>query len=47
MQSVGLNPTRIQMVTGKTGGTPYLVMIEAFKGVSPQVKVLADFVNGD
>ena len=47
LQSVGLNPTRIQMVTGKTGGTPYLVMIEAFKGVSPQVKVLADFVNGD
>ncbi len=47
MLSVGLNPTRIQMVTGKPGGKPYLVMIEAFKGVSPQVKVLEDYVNGD
>ena len=47
MLSVGLNPTRIQMVTGKPGGKPYLVMIEAFKGVSPQVKVLKDYVNGD
>ena len=47
MQSAGLNPARIQMVTGKLGGKPYLVMIEAFKGVSPQLRVLEDYVNGD
>lgn len=47
MKSVGLNPARIQMVTGKSGGKPYLFLIEAFKGVSPQLKVLEEFVNGD
>ncbi|MBR6736966.1 MAG: methyltransferase [Clostridia bacterium] len=46
MQSANLTPSRIQMVTGKTGGEPYLVMVEGVKGVKPQLKVLANYVNG-
>ena len=46
MVSVGLNPTKIQMVTTKAGGTPYLFLIEAVKGVKPQLKILPELVNG-
>ena len=42
----GLEPKRIQMVTGTVGGAPYLVLIEAVKGIRPALKILPDFVNG-
>ena len=45
MVSVGLNPTRIQTVVTKSGGAPYLFLIEAVKGVKPQLKILPEFVN--
>ena len=45
MVSVGLNPTRIQMVVTKAGGAPYLFLIEGVKGVKPQLKILPEFVN--
>ena len=45
MVSVGLNPTRIQMVVTKAGGSPYLFLIEGVKGVKPQLKILPEFVN--
>ena len=45
MVSVGLNPTRIQMVVTKQGGAPYLFLIEGVKGVKPQLKILPEFVN--
>ena len=45
MASVGLSPTKIQMVVTKQGGAPYLFLIEAVKGVKPQLKILPEFVN--
>lgn len=45
MKKCGLEPSKIQFVTTKLGGAPYLVLIEAVKGVKPQLKVLEEFVN--
>ena len=45
MVSVGLNPTRIQTVVTKKGGSPYLFLIEAVKGVKPQLKILPELIN--
>ena len=45
MVSVGLNPTRIQTVVTKKGGNPYLFLIEAVKGVKPQLKILPELIN--
>lgn len=45
MKSLNLEPSRIQFVTTKLGGAPYLVLVEAVKGVKPQLKVLEEFVN--
>ncbi len=45
MVSVGLNPCKIQMVTTKSGGSPYLFLIEAVKGVKPQLKILPEIIN--
>lgn len=45
MVSVGLNPSRLQFIVNKNQKEPYLFMIEAYKGVKPQLKVLADFIN--
>ncbi len=46
MRKVGLEPSRIQFVCTKEGAMPYLFLIEAVKGVKPQLKVLANIVNG-
>lgn len=46
MRECGLEPSRIQFVSTKEGGTPYLYLIEAVKGVKPQLKVLPQIVNG-
>jgi tRNA1(Val) A37 N6-methylase TrmN6 len=45
MASVGLSPTKVQFVVTKQGGAPYLFLIEAVKGVKPQLKILPEFVN--
>ena len=41
----GLEPKRIQFVTTKQGGEPYLFLIESVKGIKPQLKILGEFVN--
>ena len=46
MRENGLEPSRIQFVSTKEGGTPYLYLIESVKGVKPQLKVLPTIVNG-
>lgn len=47
MREVGLEPKRVQFVTGTTFGTPYLVLVEGVKDVNPQLKILPNYVNGD
>ena len=42
----GLEPSRLQFIVTKNNATPYLFLIEAVKGVKPQLKVLENFVNG-
>ncbi len=46
MRENGLEPSRIQFVSTKDGNSPYLYLIEAVKGVKPQLKVLPTIVNG-
>lgn len=41
----GLEPKRMQFVSGNTGAKPYLVMIEAVKGGKEGVEVLPTVVN--
>ena len=41
----GLEPKRMQFVSGKRGREPYLVLISAKKGARPGVKVLSETVN--
>ena len=45
MASVGLEPTKIQFVVTELGNAPYLFLVEAVKGVKPQLKILPEFVN--
>ncbi len=45
MRESGLEPSRIQFVSTKEGGSPYLYLIEAVKGIKPQLKVLPQIVN--
>ena len=42
----GLEPSRLQFIVTKNNAKPYLFLIEAVKGVKPQLKVLENFVNG-
>ncbi|MBO5889382.1 MAG: methyltransferase [Clostridia bacterium] len=46
MRECNLEPSRIQFVSTKSGNAPYLYLIEAVKGVKPQLKVLPTIVNG-
>ena len=46
MREVSLEPSRIQFVLNKEGNAPYLYLIEAVKGVKPQLKVLPNIING-
>ena len=46
MRECNLEPSRIQMVSTGEGKPPYLFLIEAVKGVKPQLKVLENAING-
>ena len=46
MKSFGLEPSRLQFIVTKNNPKPYLFLIEAVKGVKPQLKVLENYVNG-
>ena len=45
LHAAGLEPKRIQFVSGKRGREPYLVLISAKKGAKCGVKVLSEIVN--
>ncbi len=42
-----LEPSRLQFVVTVDKKAPYLYLIEAVKGVKPQLKILQNFVNGE
>ena len=42
----GLEPKRLQFVTGTKGAKPYLVMVEAVKGGKEGIEILPEVVNG-
>ena len=42
----GLEPKRLQFVTGVSGAKPYLVMVEAVKGGKEGIEILPEAVNG-
>lgn len=42
----GLEPSRLQFIVTNNSNKPYLFLIEAVKGVKPQLKVLENYVNG-
>ncbi|MBO5851087.1 MAG: methyltransferase [Clostridia bacterium] len=46
MKSFGLEPSRLQFIVTNNNQKPYLFLIEAVKGVKPQLKVLENYVNG-
>ena len=46
MRKNGLEPQRIMFVATSEGNAPYLFMAESVKGIKPQLKVLANFING-
>ena len=41
----GLTPSRIQFVATDEGKEPYLFLIEATKGLKPQLKIMANYIN--
>ena len=45
LKSRGLEPKRMQYVTGREGAKPYLVMVEAVKGGKPDIEILPTLVN--
>ncbi|MCQ2399370.1 MAG: methyltransferase [Clostridia bacterium] len=47
LRTVGIEPKRMQFVTGSDLKTPYLVMIEGVKGGNSGVTVLPNLTNGD
>lgn len=42
----GLEPKKLQFVTGVSGAKPYLVMVEAVKGGREGIEILSEAVNG-
>ena len=42
----GLEPKKLQFVTGVAGAKPYLVMVEAVKGGKEGIEILPEVVNG-
>ena len=42
----GLEPKKLQFVSGVAGAKPYLVMVEAVKGGKEGIEILAEAVNG-
>ena len=45
MNKVGFAVSRLQFIVNKNQKEPYLFMIEGVKGIKPQLKVLAQFIN--
>lgn len=45
LRGYGLEPKRLQFVSGKTGDSPYLVLLECVKGGKPGVEVLPTALN--
>ena len=45
LRNCGLEPSRMQFVTSGKSKMPYLVLVEAAKGVKPQLKVLPNYEN--
>ena len=45
MHTYGLEPKRVQLVRGRAGAKPYLLLAEAVKGAKPGVELLPDIVN--
>ena len=41
-----LEPSRLQFIVTNNSQKPYLFLIEAVKGVKPQLKVLENYING-
>ena len=41
----GLTPSRIQFVSTDISKEPYLFLIEATKGLKPQLKIMANYIN--
>ncbi|MDE6412003.1 MAG: methyltransferase [Clostridia bacterium] len=45
LHAAGLEPKKVQFVTGKAGREPYLVLVSAKKGAKAGVRVLSEKVN--
>ncbi|MDE5721437.1 MAG: methyltransferase [Clostridia bacterium] len=45
LKSRGLEPKRMQLVCGREGAKPYLIMVEAVKGGKPDIEILPTLVN--
>lgn len=45
LKANGLEPKRMQFISGGTGQAPYAVMAEAVKGGKPSIEILPDIVN--
>ena len=45
LKARGLEPKRLQFVSGTSGGRPYLIMVEAAKGGRPGLELLPSTVN--
>lgn len=46
LKTRGLEPKKLQFVTGVSGARPYLVMVEAVKGGKEGIEILPEVVNG-
>ena len=45
MKECGLEPKRVQLVRGREGAKPYLLLAEGVKGAKPGTELLPDIVN--
>lgn len=45
LKKYGLEAKKVQFVSGRTGATPYLLMVEAVKGGKPTCKILPTIIN--
>ena len=45
LKARGLEPKRLQFVSGTAGGKPYLIMVESTKGGKPGIEILQTLIN--
>ena len=45
MKGAGIEPKRVQLVRGRAGAKPYLLLCEGVKGGKPGTEILADLIN--